>query len=87
MFAADGNWNLSQWDDAAFLAESDAAKAMTDREEQAKAWQALSKKSMELALALPIRFAKEQRIHGSKIGGAYIWGPYGSWPYASLSVN
>ena len=87
LFAANGGFNLSQWDDAAFLAESDAAKVITDRAEQAKAWQALSKQSMELALALPTRFGKEQRIHGSKIGGAYIWGPYGSWPYASLSVN
>ena len=87
LFAANGGFNLSQWDDAAFLAESDAAKVITDRAEQAKAWQALSKQSMELALALPTRFGKEQRIVGSKIGGAYIWGPYGSWPYASLSVN
>ena len=87
LFAANGGFNLSQWDDAAFTAESDAAKVITDRAEQAKAWQALSKQSMELALALPTRFGKEQRIVGSKIGGAYIWGPYGSWPYASLSVN
>jgi peptide/nickel transport system substrate-binding protein len=87
LFAANGGFNLSQWTDEAFLAESDAAKVITDRAEQAKAWQALSKKSMELALALPTRFGKEQRIHGSKISGAYIWGPYGSWPYAQLSVN
>ena len=87
LFAANGGFNLSQWDDEAFLAESDAAKVITDRAEQAKAWQALSKKSMELGLALPTRFGKEQRIHGSKVSGAYIWGPYGSWPYAALSVN
>ena len=87
LFAANGGFNLSQWTDEAFLAESDAAKVITDRAEQAKAWHALSKKSMELALALPTRFGKEQRIHGSKISGAYIWGPYGSWPYAQLSVN
>ena len=87
LFAANGGFNLSQWTDEAFLAESDAAKVITDRAEQAKAWQALSKKSMELALALPTRFGKEQRIHGSKVSGAYIWGPYGSWPYAQLSVN
>ena len=87
LFAANGGFNLSQWTDEAFTAESDAAKVITDRAEQAKAWQALSKQSMELALALPTRFGKEQRIVGSKIGGAYIWGPYGSWPYASLSVN
>jgi len=87
LFAANGGFNLSQWTDEAFLAESDAAKVITDRAEQAKAWQALSKKSMELALALPTRFGKEQRIVGSKVSGAYIWGPYGSWPYAQISVN
>jgi peptide/nickel transport system substrate-binding protein len=87
LFAANGGFNLSQWDDEAFLAESEAAKVIADRDEQAKAWQALSKKSMELALALPTRFGKEQRLHGSKVSGAYIWGPYGSWPYAALSVN
>jgi peptide/nickel transport system substrate-binding protein len=87
LFAANGGFNLSQWDDEAFLAESEAAKVITDRAEQAKAWQALSKKSMELGLALPTRFGKEQRIHGSKVSGAYIWGPYGSWPYSALSVN
>jgi peptide/nickel transport system substrate-binding protein len=87
LFAANGGFNLSQWTDEAFTAESDAAKVITDRAEQAKAWQALSKKSMELALALPTRFGKEQRIVGSKVSGAYIWGPYGSWPYAQLSVN
>lgn len=87
LFAADGDWNISQWDDEAFLAESDAAKAITDRAEQAKAWQALSQKSMKLALALPTLVGKKQRIHGSKVSGAYIWGPYGSWSYASLSVN
>ena len=87
LFAANGGFNLSQWDDEAFLAESEAAKVIADRDEQAKAWQALSQKSMELALALPTRFGKEQRLHGSKVSGAYIWGPYGSWPYAALSVN
>lgn len=82
-----GGFNLSQYNDAAFNAEVDAAKAMTDRAEQAKAWQALSKKSMELALAVPTRFGLEQRLIGSKIQNAYIWGPYGSWPYAILGVE
>ena len=87
LFTNKGGFNLSRWDDAAFEAESEAAKVISDRAEQAKAWQALSKKSMELALALPTRFGLEQRLHGSKVNGAYIWGPYGSWPYANLSVT
>lgn len=87
LFTPNGGFNLSQYDDEAFTAESEAAKVISDRAAQAAAWQALSKKSMELALALPTRFGLEQRLHGSKVGGAYIWGPYGSWPYANLSVE
>jgi len=72
LFTPNGGFNLSQYDDAAFTAESEAAKVISDRAEQSKAWQALSKKSMELALALPTRFGKEQRLTGSKVGGTYI---------------
>jgi hypothetical protein len=60
---------------------------MTDRAAQAKEWQALNTEAMKKALILPTRFGLEQRIHGSKVTGAYIWGPYGSWPYASLGVE
>ena len=87
LFTPSGGFNMSQYDDAAFNAEVAAAKAMTDRGEQAKAWQALSVKSMQAALALPTRFGKEQRLQGSNVSGAYTWGPYGSYPYATLSVK
>ena len=87
LFTPSGGFNLSQYDDAAFTKEAQDAKAIADRAEQAKAWQALSVKAAERALVIPTRFGKEQRIQGSKVQGAYIWGPYGSYPYATLSVS
>ena len=87
LFTPGGGFNLSQFDDKAFTAESDAAKAIADRAEQATAWQALSVKAAKLALVIPTRYGKEQRIQGSMVQGAYIWGPYGSYPYGALSVS
>jgi peptide/nickel transport system substrate-binding protein len=87
LFTPAGGFNLSQYDDAAFTAECQKAKAISDRAAQAKAWQALNTKAAQLALVLPTRFGKEQRIQGSKVNGAYIWGPYGSYPYGALSVS
>lgn len=87
LFTPAGGFNLSQYDDAAFTKEAQAAKAIADRAEQAKAWQALNTKAAQLALVVPTRFALEQRLQGSKVQGAYIWGPYGSYPYATLSVS
>ncbi|NDB17823.1 MAG: hypothetical protein EB027_00820, partial [Actinobacteria bacterium] len=59
---------------------------LTDRAAQAKRWQELNKQAAQAALVLPTRFGREQRLVGSKVVGAYIWSPYGSWPYASLAV-
>ncbi|MCX6404437.1 MAG: hypothetical protein NTW81_02785 [Actinobacteria bacterium] len=60
---------------------------MTDRAKQAKAWQNLNKEAVRLALACPNQFDLEQRLAGSKVKGAFIWAPYSSWPYATLSVS
>ena len=87
LFTPSGGFALSQYDDAAWVERVAAAKAMTDRAAQAKEWQALNTEAARLALLLPTRFGLEQRIAGSKVTGAYIWGPYGSWPYATLGVN
>ena len=87
LFTPSGGFNLSQYDDKAFNDAVDKAKAITDRAEQAKAWQELNKQASQLALTVPTRFGLEQRLTGSKIGNAYIWGPYGSWPYALLSAQ
>ena len=87
LFTPSGGFALSQYDDAAWVERVAAAKAMTDRAAQAKEWQALNTEAARLGLILPTRFGLEQRLAGSKVTGAYIWGPYGSWPYAILGVN
>lgn len=87
LFTPAGGFALSQYDDAAWVKRVTDAKAMTDRAAQAKEWQALNTEAARLGLILPTRFGLEQRLAGSKVTGAYIWGPYGSWPYAVLGVN
>lgn len=93
LFTPAGGFNLSQADDKAFTAKSDAAKAETDRAKQGEAWKALNKEAMAQAWVLPTRFGREQRLAGSKVGSVsggeavYIWAPYGSWSYADLYVK
>ena len=93
LFTPSGGFNLSQSDDKAFTAKSDAAKAETDRAKQSTAWKELNKEAMANAWALPFRFQRAQRIVGSKVGSVsgggkvYTWEPYGSWPYSDLYVK
>jgi len=87
LFTTSGFYNLSQYTDPEFTAKSEAAKAIFNRTDQASAWHALSKESMELALALPTIFGKSQRMFGSNVDGAYIWGPYGAWAYSEIAVK
>ncbi|MEI6404456.1 MAG: ABC transporter substrate-binding protein [Actinomycetes bacterium] len=87
LFTPAGGFNLSRYDNADFNTRVAAAKVISDRAAQATAWQALNTEASRLALSVPTRFGLEQRLVGSKVNGAYIWGPYGSWPYASLSVS
>jgi peptide/nickel transport system substrate-binding protein len=82
-----GGFALSQYSNASWVAKVADARAMTDRGEQAKAWQSLNKEAVRLALACPNQFGLEQRLAGSKVQGAFIWAPYSSWPYATLSVT
>ena len=86
LFTPAGGFNLSRYDNAAFTKACQDARALTDRTAQAKRWQELNKQAAQAALVLPTRFGREQRLVGSKVVGAYIWSPYGSWPYASLAV-
>ena len=87
LFTPSGGFNMSQYDDAAFNKAVADAKVISDRAAQAKAWQDLNTQASQLGLTIPTRFGLEQRIVGSKVQNAYIWGPYGSWPYAILSVE
>jgi peptide/nickel transport system substrate-binding protein len=87
LFSGSGGFNLSQYDDPKFNADVQKAKGLSNRDDQAKAWQRLNARAAELGLAVPTRFGREQRIQGSKVHGSYIWGPYGSYPYGALSVS
>ena len=94
LFTPSGGFNLSEANDKAFNAASDAAKAETDRTKQADQWKALDKQAMMNAWVVPTRFGRQQRIVGSKVGTAsgdggkvYFWAPYGSWSYADLYVK
>jgi peptide/nickel transport system substrate-binding protein len=87
LFTPSGGFNLSQADDKAFNAASDAAKVELDRNKQATMWQDLNKKAAEQVFLIPTRFGRDQRLPGSKIGNAYLWPAYGSWPYGDMYVK
>ncbi|GAA4357964.1 ABC transporter substrate-binding protein [Angustibacter luteus] len=94
LFTPAGGFNLSQADDKDFTSKSDAAKGELDRAKQSQMWKDLNKEAMEQAWILPTRFARTQRLAGSKVGAAsgdaskvYLWAPYGSWSYADLYVK
>ena len=81
-----GSFNLSLWDDAEFNKASDEAKVIADRDAQGQAWAELNKQAMAAVAVVPTRFEKDQGMVGSKVGNAYPWAPYGSWPYANMYV-
>ena len=87
LFTKAGGFNLSQVDDPAFTAKSNAAKIETDRAKQASDWQALNKEAMLQVYAIPTRFGRDQRLPGASIGNAYLWSAYGSWPYGDMYVK
>ncbi len=87
LFTKAGGFNLSQVDDAAFTTASDAAKIELDRAKQATAWQALNKQASEQVWTIPTRFGRDQRLPGAKVGNAYLWSAYGSWPYGDMYVQ
>ncbi len=87
LFTPSGGFNLSQADDKAFNDASAAAKVELDRAKQATMWQDLNKKASEQVFIIPTRFGRDQRLPGAKIGNAYLWPAYGSWPYGDMYVK
>jgi peptide/nickel transport system substrate-binding protein len=87
LFTPTGGFNLSQFDDKAYNTAVDAAKVDADRASQAKQWQALNTEAMKQVVVIPTRFGRDQRLPGSKIGNAYLWPAYGSWPYGDMYVR
>ena len=58
-----------------------------DLESQTQQWNELNAMAMSEAAVIPTLFENDQRMAGTDVGGAYIWAPYGSWPYGQLSVQ
>jgi peptide/nickel transport system substrate-binding protein len=87
LFTPAGGFNLSLVDDAEFTKKSDEAKLIADRTAQGQAWADLNKEAMSQVWVVPTRFSKQQGMVGSKIGGAFVWAPYGSWNYANMYVE
>ncbi len=87
LFTPSGGFNLSQYDDAAYNAKVDAAKVELDRAKQATAWQELNTEAMKNVVVVPTRFGRDQRLPGAKVGNAYLWAAYGSWPYGDMYVQ
>lgn len=87
LFTPTGGFNLSQFDDKAFNDATAKALVELDRASQAKQWQALNTEAMKQVVVIPTRFGRDQRLPGSKIGNAYLWPAYGSWPYGDMYVR
>ena len=60
---------------------------MSDLTAQGKVWAELDAEAMKAGAAMPFLYDKEQRIIGSKVGGAFSWAPFGSWGYSALFVK
>ena len=87
LLASFGGWNLSDYDNPEFDKEAQAALSNLDLESQTQQWNELNALAMSEAAVIPTLFENDQRMAGTDVGGAYIWAPYGSWPYAQLSVE
>jgi len=87
LFQYGNSFDLSRYNNADFQASIEAAMANTNRAAQAKQWQAINTEAMAKGLMVPKLFSTLQRLQGSDVNGVYIWGPYGSYPYGTLSVK
>ena len=82
-----GGFDLSRWNDDAWIAKVKAASQELDRNKQATMWQDLNKEVAQKMLVIPTRFGRDQRMAGTKVGPVYSWPAYGSWPYAAMGVT
>jgi len=87
LLTMDGGFDLAQWNDDSFNKGVKDALNMTDLTQQVAAWNDLNTQATVAGTSVPTLAEKQQRIAGSKVGGAYIWAPYGSWPYGAMWVT
>jgi peptide/nickel transport system substrate-binding protein len=82
-----GGWDLSRLDDPDYNKQVTAALGETDPAKNHAAWQALNTLASKNMYTIPAFFELTQRLAGTKVGGIYLWGPYGSWPYGDMYVK
>lgn len=87
LFTMAGGWDLSRVDDPAFNAAVADALGTLDGSERAGKWQALSRRVVEHAWAIPMDFGLSQTLGGTKVAPLYRWPAYSSWPYAEMFVT
>lgn len=87
LLASFGGWNLSDWSNKEFDAGVQKALVELDPTAQMDQWNALNAQAMSEVPVIPTLFGNLQRLAGSKVGGAYIWAPYGSWDYGQLYIK
>lgn len=83
----EGGWNVGDYENPELNKGIDEALIELDPVKQQDLWNQLNAEAMADVPVIPTLFAPLQRMNGSKVVGAYIWEPYGSWPYAQLALE
>jgi len=91
LFTTGGGFNLTRNADdpdyKTFETKVEEARNTLDREEQGVKWQELNQYVVDRLWALPGTFTRAQSMWGSKVGGAFQWGPFGAFCYGNLWVK
>lgn len=83
----DGTQNFSQYDNPALTGRLRQADALLDPDARAAAWAEINTTAVRQAVAVPLRYESANAVVGARVGGAYLWSPYGSLPFGALWVN
>jgi peptide/nickel transport system substrate-binding protein len=87
LLTPDGGFDLARYNDPTFNKAVTAALNLTDLNAQIAAWNKLNTQAVEAGTAVPTLAERQQRMFGGKVGGAYIWAPYGSWNYGTIWIQ
>lgn len=87
LFTEAGGFDLSHYTESGFQSRITEAMQTMNRSSQANKWKALNKEVVANGLVVPSLFTATQRLQGSLVQNAYIWAPYGSYPYGVLAVQ
>ena len=91
LFTTGGGFNITRNADdpdyKTFETKVEEARNTLDRKEQGLKWQELNQYVVDRLWALPGTFVRSQSMWGSKVGGAFQWGPFGAFCYGNLWVK